>query len=216
VIADYLNPAAMLYTHDGGDPEWVIPELCEAYRRLVAPAADVFGRPTTYESWKADRPGYLASSLCSVGPRNYQPILDGRIDDLNFAYLIVPADQRRGWSAYLAGDNCLFRKLIQPDQSAEPLSIPNQTDYPYLGEPAASASGVGWYAKIDGAGGCDDRPIYYGSFVDEATANAALRVKLAQRGGVGRLVWVTGTIASETEPIAAEEVVDGRRSASPS
>jgi hypothetical protein len=62
-----------VYTHDGGDPRFVLKDLLEAHDRARTPRRSKVWPDSSYDdSWKIGRPGYSASMLCGVDPPNFQ------------------------------------------------------------------------------------------------------------------------------------------------
>jgi hypothetical protein len=62
-----------VYSHDGGDPRFVVKDLLEAHDRARTPRQSKVWPESFYDdSWKIGRPGYSASMLCGVDPPNFQ------------------------------------------------------------------------------------------------------------------------------------------------
>ncbi len=62
-----------VYSHDGGDPRFVLKDLREAHDRARTPRPSKIHPGSSYDdSWKIGRPGYSASMLCGVDPPNFQ------------------------------------------------------------------------------------------------------------------------------------------------
>jgi hypothetical protein len=62
-----------VYSHDGGDPRFVLKDLKEAHDRARTPRQSKLWPESFYDdSWKIGRPGYSASMLCGVDPPNFQ------------------------------------------------------------------------------------------------------------------------------------------------
>jgi hypothetical protein len=62
-----------VYSHDGGEPRFVLKDLLEAHDRATTPRQSKVWPESFYDdSWKIGRPGYSASMLCGVDPPNFQ------------------------------------------------------------------------------------------------------------------------------------------------
>jgi hypothetical protein len=62
-----------VYSHDGGEPRFVLKDLLEAHDRATTPRQSKLWSASYYDdSWKIGRPGYSASMLCGVDPPNFQ------------------------------------------------------------------------------------------------------------------------------------------------
>jgi hypothetical protein len=87
-----------IYTHDGGDPRFVLRDLKEAHDRARTPRPSKLFPDSSYDdSWKLGRPGYSASMLCGVDPPNFGVdtywITSGErfYADLEWIYLVTDA-----------------------------------------------------------------------------------------------------------------------------
>lgn len=71
--SDANEHGTWVYSHDGGDPRFVLKDLLEAHDRATTPRRSKVWLESYYDdSWKVGRPGYAASMLCGVDPPNFQ------------------------------------------------------------------------------------------------------------------------------------------------
>jgi hypothetical protein len=70
--SDGNEHGTFIYSHDGGNPRFVLKDLKEAHDRARTPRqSKVFADSFFDDSWKLGRPGYCASLLCGVDPPNF-------------------------------------------------------------------------------------------------------------------------------------------------
>ena len=71
--SDANEHGTFIYSHDGGEPRFMLKDLLEAYDRATTPRQSKLWPESFYDdSWKIGRPGYSASFLCGVDPPNFQ------------------------------------------------------------------------------------------------------------------------------------------------
>jgi hypothetical protein len=71
--SDANEHGTWVYSHDGGEPRFVLKDLLEAHNRATTPRQSKVWPESFYDdSWKIGRPGYSASMLCGVDPPNFQ------------------------------------------------------------------------------------------------------------------------------------------------
>jgi hypothetical protein len=71
--SDANEHGTWVYSHDGGDPRFVLKDLKEAHDRARAPRRSKVWPESSYDDgWKIGRPGYAASMLCGVDPPSFQ------------------------------------------------------------------------------------------------------------------------------------------------
>ncbi len=94
-----------VYSHDGGDPRFVLNDLLEAHDRARAPRPSKVHPGSSYDdSWKIGRPGYSASMLCGVDPPNFQMdthwLTSGGqfYGDIEFLYLVTAEVREGAWT----------------------------------------------------------------------------------------------------------------------
>jgi hypothetical protein len=93
---DANESGTWVFSHDGGDPRFVLKDLLEAHDRARTPRPSK-GHPGSFydDSWKIGRPGYSASILCGVDPPNFQMdthwLTSGGqfYGDIEFLYLVT-------------------------------------------------------------------------------------------------------------------------------
>ncbi len=104
--SDANEHGTWVYSHDGGDPRFVLKDLLEAHDRARAPRPSKVHPGSAYDdSWKIGRPGYSASMLCGVDPPNFQVdthwLTSGGqfYGDIEFLYLVSAevVDGDRTW-----------------------------------------------------------------------------------------------------------------------
>ena len=88
-----------VYSHDGGDPHFVLKDLLQAHDRARTPRPSKVHPGSFFDdSWKIGRPGYSAAMLCGVDPPNFQVdthwLTSGGqfYGDIEFLYLVTSED----------------------------------------------------------------------------------------------------------------------------
>jgi hypothetical protein len=209
--------AACLYTHDGGHPRWVVPEIRVAYLGLLEDRSDIFGRPTRAGSFQAYRGGYLASALCATSPRSYSVVPNILFGDLDHFYLVTPTRGELRWDVHYVDGNipiAFLRKIwraadkdgsphgcadILLDRYAFPVvDYLDAEEWPYLGNPVMMPPET-FRIRLWG----DHHDVRYGDFATEAEAMSALEIKLKQRGGSGVVQRLAPTVIDES-PVLKE------------
>jgi hypothetical protein len=106
--SDGNEHGTFLYTHDGGDPRFVLRDLKEAHDRARTPRPSKVFPDTAYDdSWKIGRPSYAASALCGVDPPSfgvdtYWLTSGGRFyADLEWIYLVTADIVDRQWTWFV-------------------------------------------------------------------------------------------------------------------
>jgi hypothetical protein len=94
-----------VYSHDGGDPSFVLKDLLEAHERARTPRQSKVWPDSFYDdSWKIGRPGYSASMLCGVDPPNFQVdthfLTSGGqfYGDIEWLYLVTSEIVEKTWT----------------------------------------------------------------------------------------------------------------------
>jgi hypothetical protein len=102
---DANESGTWIYSHDGGDPRFVLKDLLEAHDRARAPRRSKVWPESSYDdSWKIGRPGYAASILCGVDPPNFQVdtywLTSGGqfYADIEWLYLVTAEVLDGGWT----------------------------------------------------------------------------------------------------------------------
>jgi hypothetical protein len=106
--SDANEHGTFVYTHDGGDPRFVIQDLKEAHDRARTPRPSKIHPDSYYDdSWKLGRSGYSASLLCGVDPPNFQAdtywLTSGGqfYADLEWIYIVTAEVGDRQWTWFV-------------------------------------------------------------------------------------------------------------------
>ena len=94
-----------VYSHDGGDPRFVLQDLLESHdRSRISRQSKVHPGSSFDDRWKIGRPGYSDSLLCGVDPPNVQVdthwLTSGRqfYGDIEFLYLVTAEVVDGAWT----------------------------------------------------------------------------------------------------------------------